>query len=83
MNPRILVKTLVIFVVMTALGWGVSAPKKSSPYASAVQMVTVRSAHAACNKYCSAFLHGVCLTTTELKKCNNGGTYCQTLICVE
>jgi hypothetical protein len=86
MNARILAKALLFFAVMAAVGWGVTAPRKGSPYASALGMVTVRTANAAqCDTYCSAPQHAVCLTTTQTKKCinGNGQGLCKTLLCNE
>jgi hypothetical protein len=83
MNWRVVVKVMVLLALMCAANWSIVPPKKNSPYASAVEVVSVKKAWAACGTKCSAPQFAVCLSAPPNKKCNNSGQFCQTSDCIE
>jgi len=72
---------LVLFALMCAASWSIVTPKKSSPYASAVNLVSVKKAWAACGSKCSAPHGGHCISGPSNAECFVGGGGCITTDC--
>ena len=85
MNRHVAVKVLVLVGLMCAAMWSIAVPnKKSSPYISALEVVTVKTAYAACGFRCSAPTHAICLTAPIEQSCNQiSGNHCLTGGCME
>jgi len=80
MNWRVAVKVMVLLGLMSAASWSLVAPKKSSPYASAIDLVSVKKAWAACGTKCTG-PHGVCVAGPLNAECFTGGGHCITTDC--
>jgi hypothetical protein len=80
MNWRVAVKVVVLLALMCAATWSVVTPKKSSPYASALNVVSVQKAWAACGTKCTG-PHGVCTSGPLNAQCFTGGGHCITTDC--
>ena len=84
MNKHLFIKIAALALVLGAAGVFAVAPKGSSPYISALETVTVRTAHAEpCGAKCNAPSETTCQDGPANKRCVPFGGGCNTATCIE